>query len=817
HRHTFGRGPRLVRATQHSRGGRDAEKRVLWDTLRQVCASRKAHTVILKGAAGLGKDRLAEWLCRQAHECGLALRARALHDREQGRHTGLRGLVAEQLQVEGLSRNQALTRVKLLMRRRGVQEAYWWLSLAAIACPEPAPQRSEGSGGFRFRDDQERHQAVGFLLREMCRERPVIVWLDDVQWGADALRFVRFMLQAQESEPCPLMFVLTVRDDDVPLSPTTRALLDTITSEPSTQTLLLAPLECAAQRQLIDALLELDGALAQKAVERTEGNPLFAVQMLDDWVQRDLLEPSPHGFSLRPGADLNLPDNMDALWERRLERTLGDTPLAAWIAMELAATLGPVVNGEEWRELYHLRTITIPEDLIDHLVKARLARRTETGWAFVHGLLQTRLLARADEAGRLAQHHRLCGAMLQAQFRETGRQGLQERIGAHLEHAGDDREAAIMLLRAAEERVYSGDFAHAEGLWHRWHTCAQRLGDTTPEQWARAGMVLARIQRRNGAYAEAAQTLERYPPPGERSLLMAEYLTEQARITSVLAMVQEQPELFQQTQTLHAQAESLYTYAASIHGRAEVALSRAFTAAMQRHHSEANTHFTTAIKLFEQIGDHLQYAVALVGLAEGELYLGQTADVRHKGERALAIFEAAGARHHICHALYGLAELDRSEGRMSSAETRYRRVLRLMEGMGSYNVQLARHALAQTLIERSAWSESAQLLDTILNTAAENAPTRFLQHIRCDALMTAAALARWERFDVLWTQLAALEEPRDIARIERAGRLALSQQEHTRGLLALEQARDAFEAQALSAKAQTIDLLIKAHGSTKQG
>ena len=792
--------------------GREAEKEALWGALREVCEARQARTVVLHGAAGMGKSRLTQWLCRQAHELGLAQRVRAQHDRDQGPHTGLRGLVEEQLQLEGMTCEQALGRAKLLMRRRGVQEPYWWLSLAAIACPDPSQQATGVASGFRFRDDQERYQAVGFLLRELCRERPVIAWFDDVQWGADALRFVRFMLRAQADDPCPVLFVLTRRDSDQPLSRDCAASMEAIQGAPGALEVRLGPLPPEAQRQLIGALLKLDDAFVVRAAQRTEGNPLFAIQIVDDLVQRGLLKPSERGFALAEEAR-ELPEDMDALWERRLSQTLAGCEAEPWLAMELAATLGPQVRDVEWRAVCQLRAAPIPVGLIEALVKSRLARRTQTGWAFVHGLLQARLQTRAAEGGRLAEHHRLCAAMLQTRFGESGQRGVLERVGTHLERAGDRRAAARVLLRAAEERVDSGDFARAEALWERWRACVEQHDDTTPRRWARAGLVLARIQRRSGSYAEAAQTLERYPPPSDNPvpnpMLMAEHLVEQARVTSVLAMVREDQELFARTRALHDQAEALYTRLGATGGLAEAALSRAFTATMSRDWPEATTRFVEAMKLFEQVGDRLQYAVALIGLSETELQGGGVGGARRKAQRALSIFEAAGARHHICHALYSLAELDRAEGQMSRAEARYRRVLKLMEGMGSFNIQLTRHALARTLIERDAWSEAAAVLNAILTTTPEHLPPAFVHKVRVDLLAATASQRTWEAFDAHLGALSTPPEPPEADRLEQAGRLALAAGEPGRAAAALRMARDAFERLTQPHRVATIDLLLR--------
>ena len=74
------------------------------------------------------------------------------------------------------------------------------------------------SQGYSARPS-DRHRLVERLLRSIGRPRPLVVWLDDIHFGLDALNFTRHVLapyaDAADSalEPCPILFVLTVSDE----------------------------------------------------------------------------------------------------------------------------------------------------------------------------------------------------------------------------------------------------------------------------------------------------------------------------------------------------------------------------------------------------------------------------------------------------------------------------------------------------------------------------------------------------------------------------------------------------------------------------
>ena len=69
---------------------------------------------------------------------------------------------------------------------------------------------------------------------------------------------------------------------------------------------------------------------------RTAGNPLFAVQLVGEWIQRGLLEASASGFQLRDGAEPSLPDSLSKVWTERVDTILASRPDADEVALGVA-------------------------------------------------------------------------------------------------------------------------------------------------------------------------------------------------------------------------------------------------------------------------------------------------------------------------------------------------------------------------------------------------------------------------------------------------------------------------------------------------
>ncbi|MEL6347624.1 MAG: protein kinase [Myxococcota bacterium] len=339
--------------------GRTAERDALWDALAAVHQSQTPKVVVLHGPSGRGKTRLARWLGALAVEVGAARQMTLRHSPAGGAGDGLGPALAAALGVASLLPEPARTHLA-----------------AQLDDPfEARPLIDEALLGGRG-PRTVRHAAV---LRWMARaDRPWVVHVDDAQWASEALDFIGDL----KAGTVPVLAVLTVRDEDV--TDTVEQRLTALADE----TIRLGALPTKTHQSLIRKLLGLSGPLADQIAERTDGNPLFAVHLVRDWVQRGLLKATRAGFSLVEGAAIPLPPSLQVTWEAQRERLLHDQPPWWRRALSLAALLGQQVNDQEWADA----TGQSIADVRAALLEMHLAEETDQGWMFVHGMLRETIL-----------------------------------------------------------------------------------------------------------------------------------------------------------------------------------------------------------------------------------------------------------------------------------------------------------------------------------------------------------------------------------------------------------------------------------------
>lgn len=408
--------------------GRDRELRAAIETLAAAARDGAPRSVLVLGAAGIGKSRLRR-------EVVDALRAR----------TGLRVLGGSATPDHALA-SYALVR-GLMREVAGAEER-----------PEPADALRRARRVLR-RDDPDADDAVAGALADLiadrpvaharlalaasraalaaaARERPALVLLDDAHWADDATLELVESIARGDVGGAVAQLVLA-RPELVARRPALREAFGLVIE--------LYPLPAADSERLVAALLG-DGAGAatvRALADAGEGSPFFIEELARDHRERGTA-----------GASVPTPATVAEAVQARIDR-LGDEERAL---LRSASVLGRAFRRADLealvRELEPERAEAVDAAL------GELARRgiayplppdaeADDRYAFRHALVQEVAYDQLTAAERRTRHDVVARALAALLGDDAGAQRLIE-LARHQERAGDTARAAATYRRAGD-------------------------------------------------------------------------------------------------------------------------------------------------------------------------------------------------------------------------------------------------------------------------------------------------------------------------------------------------------------------------------
>ena len=789
--------------------GRLAERACMSQALRRVSLGQGPGLLCVQGPSGVGKTQLITWLITRASELGAARALVARHQGPQGgpQH-GLGAMLARALRLSGRSPADHASQLMQALQalEPSADEAARRADAAALLALIWPDARHEGAElelpPVRFSHDSERYALLWRTLRALQRadlERPLILWCDDVQWGADALGFARWLwgrLGAPGLEqPASVLLIVSAREDLLPERPLEAQALDALIAQADAraQRLALEPLTSQEQGALLARLLRLEPSLAAQILARTEGNPLFAVQLLADWIERGWLEAWPgRGFALRAGVEPGLPDDLHALWRQRIGRLMrqrygGYAATQARCALEIAALLGAQVDRLEWQTACALARVQPPEDLEEVLGAQGLLISEPASLRFVHGMLRESLERLAHEAQRAHLHHDASAQMLTVLYGEHAL-GQGQRLAHHLLAAGRHAQALAPLLAASYQAQLDGRYAQAAQHLEAHARVAQQLGLAAQDarvlkarqqgvwlSWLRHGL---RDQDRHACDEIAAMAAAGGHDEvlGECYRWRAQTLRFSGQLELSLAQLDEALACFERAQDLAGAARAHQSKAVVLRALGRLEL--------------AEDALSLAISLAERSDLFVLLPRCFGNLAQVALQRGQWAVARARFERALKVCAQVGDRKAAAFAWIGLAELALYEGPAPDLEGADRALKLAVAGFEALGSRYARAARLDRVTLLALRPEGAGMQATAALALAAGGPGALDELVDADALSGAQAAAAalllglapvWARLQQLdeamaalqssrWLLVAALERLSDLGALEPAQR-----------------------------------------------
>jgi serine/threonine protein kinase/tetratricopeptide (TPR) repeat protein len=731
----LGAGLGLYGLRSNAMVGRTNERDQLWDALKDVDRQRMIHMSWLHGPAGCGKTRLAQWLCERAHEVGAASVLRARNAGGPNDNDGLRPMLSHHLGCSGMAAEAVEERIRAHLARQGVDDEYEVKAVTSFITGDNV--------GLRLVSPRERHQLVVRLIGRMCLERPVVLWFDDVHGGTESIKLAEHLVQ--HASHLPVLLVVTSSDRSAPQPHNER--LERMARHPRAIEIPLGPLAPVHASALVRDLLGLQGELADQVEKRAAGSPLFAVQLVGDWVNRGLLVSTERGFRLKADAQVHLPDSLHQVSSGALQPVLQRCPAGSRVTLELAAALGNRIRPSEWSAVCRRAKAPDPEQVTDALLEAGLLGDGRREWNFVHAMLRESLERTAREKGRWARHHAHCADMLLDHYPDIP-PGVSGRLGRHLLAAGRTEQALERLLEGARTNLSASEFREALELLDRRDRALEKLGADAKDPRRIEGWLLrAQVYLEQGrphlaqAWAERAERGTKDTPhkplhawaqarlgivfrhrgeidSAERRFLSALNSFRELQLWEGigdcllgLGAVADRRGRYERCRELLEEARAAYAVI-----NAPLQLAQCIDNLANAHRKMGNVAVAwslseEALARYQGLGSSSGIARAHSRLAVLELIKGKPEAAGKRWHTALTLYENIGDPMGQAYCLNGLAETARYQGDLEAAETGYRRSLEIGEALGTGDRLVPLLNLALVVLRQLRFREARVLLE----------------------------------------------------------------------------------------------------------
>ena len=370
---------------------------------------------------------------------------------------------------------------------------------------QPPDELRERESVVQIASQEQFFRAVASFLGDVAAATPLVLILEDLHWSdLESIELLRFL--ARQCTQQRIVLIASYRDDELARGDPLFTALPLLVRESRAERLEVQPFDADAMRAFVRDRFPLSSddiqALALYLLQHTEGNPLFAAELLRSIARDGVLQKHGEGWNL---------GNLDAvapppLLVQMIERQLATLDPSTRAALEIAALIGQEIALELWQKIAGIDDERLPLVIEESLLARVIEQHGATQLRIRHALIRDVLYHAIRFPQRRLLHRQVAEALVEAQSAEA------DLIAYHFQQAGDER-ALEWLIRAGD----NADFAEAHfAAIERYEAALRLLGDDEARRRERGWLLVALgqsgrdiIAHRAMAYTEEARRIGR--------------------------------------------------------------------------------------------------------------------------------------------------------------------------------------------------------------------------------------------------------------------------------------------------------------------
>jgi predicted ATPase len=428
-------------------------------------ATGRGSVLCVTGEPGLGKTTLVESFIQElaASNPNWGLARGRCSERLAGAEAYLPFLEALDSLVQGEGGPSVAQAIKLLAPT-------WYLQLAPLAADDPALARVLAEA--KAATQERRKREMGVLLHDLSRQRPLVLFLDDIHW-ADPSSVDLLAYLGSKCSDWRLLLVLTYRPSDLlrsshPFGPVKLELQGRGVCREIALPFLSRD-DIAQYLSLAFAGHRFPDDLSAVLHARTEGNPLFMVDVLRYLCDRGVIVQDQGRWALVravPDLQRELPESIRGMIQRKMDQlSTADRQL-----LMAGSVFGPEFGSVGTSQVLGREPADVEERLaflesVHGMVRLVGERTLPDGvvtarYGFVHALYQNALYAALQPTRKTAWSAAAAQALLDHYGDKSGDRAAD--LAVLFETARDPERAADHYLIAAENAARV--FAHHEAV-----------------------------------------------------------------------------------------------------------------------------------------------------------------------------------------------------------------------------------------------------------------------------------------------------------------------------------------------------------------